>query len=201
MSIIEEHYTKISLWCRPLSRNIYSFDEVGKVRLHPRSDGTKTLLAEVREKERKAAASSKVLMQERRAEDRVHAEYTNALSEFSPAYAGFSKSEIEDSIEAEFEENDGQEAAENPRRLKRFRNRVATKVANALFDYSEIEQQQIEDEINELVNSDGYYDEVEPEDANEEYEEEKPVNTALIVLIGVLVLFLVASALYFHFVF
>lgn len=201
MSIIEEHYTKISLWCRPLSRSTYSFDEVGKVRLHPRSDGTKTLLAEMREKERRAASASRVLMQERRAEDRVHAEYTNALSEFSPAYAGFSKSEIEDSIEAEFEENDGQEAAENPRRLKRFRNRVATKVANALFDYSEIEQQQIEDEINELVNSDGYYDEVEPEDANEEYEEETPVNTALIVLIGVLVLFLVASALYFHFVF
>ena len=67
--------------------------------------------------------------------------------------------------------------------------------------YSEIEQQQIEDEINELVNSDGYYDEIEPEDANGDYEEEKPVNTALIVLIGVLVLFLVASALYFHFVF
>jgi len=201
LSIIEEHYTKISLWCRPLSRSTYSFDEVGKVRLHPRSDGTKTLLAEMREKERRAASASRVLMQERRAEDRVHAEYTNALSEFSPAYAGFSKSEIEDSIEAEFEENDGQEAAENPRRLKRFRNRVATKVANALFDYSEIEQQQIEDEINELVNSDGYYDEVEPEDANEEYEEETPVNTALIVLIGVLVLFLVASALYFHFVF
>lgn len=201
MSIIEEHYTKISLWCRPLSRSTYSFDEVGKVRLHPRSDGTKTLLAEMREKERRAASASRVLMQERRAEDRVHAEYTNALSEFSPAYAGFSKSEIEDSIEAEFEENDGQEAAENPRRLKRFRNRVATKVANALFDYSEIEQQQIEDEINELVNSDGYYDEIEPEDANGDYEEEKPVNTALIVLIGVLVLFLVASALYFHFVF
>ena len=194
MSIIEEQYIQINLWCRPLARSTYSFDEVRQEKLRPRSDGTRTLLAAMREKERREDAASGLLAKEKHAHDNVHAQYTSALSEFSPAYAGFSKDEIAESISA----GDGQEEAEEkPRRLKRFR----TKVATALFDYSEIEQQKIEEEINELVNSDGYYDEVEPADANEDYEEERTLNTTAIFLIVVLIVFLALSGVYFYFFF
>lgn len=197
MAIIEEQYIQINLWCRPLSRTRYFVSELRHVKLHPRSDGTTTLLAAMREKERREDEASKVLMQEKRSRDKVHAEYTNALSEFSEAYAGFSKSEIAENIEAEDGLLEQAEVSEPRQRLKRIR----TKVATALFDYSEIEQQQIEEEINELVNADGYYDEVEPIDANEEFEEKRTLNPTVLILGGVLVAFVAAFALYFHFIF
>ena len=200
MSIIEEQYIQINLWCRPLARTNYSFDEIRKAKLHPRSDGTSTLLAAMREKERREDAATRALMQEKRANDAVHAEYTNALSEFSEAYAGFSKSEIADSIAAEEQSASVDETPDIKVRPHRL-NRLRTKVATALFDYSEIEQEKIEEEINELVNADGYYDEVEPVDVNEDYEEEKSINPTVILLVGVLIIFLAASALYFHFLF
>lgn len=195
MSIIEEQYIQINLWCRPLARSVYSFGELRQEKLRPRSDGTKTLLATMREKERREDEASGLLMQERRVHDNVHDQYTSALSEFSPAYAGFSKDEIAESISEE--EDQEYQAEEKPHRLTRLR----TKVATALFDYSEIEQEKIEEEINELVNADGYYDEVEPADVNDDYDEEKPLNTTAIFLVGVLILFLVLSGVYFYFFF
>ena len=197
MNIVSEQYIQINLWCKPLSRSRYSFDEVRKKKLHLRSDGTTTLLATMRERDRKEAEASRILQREQREKDNVHAEYTNALSEFSEVFAGFSKSEIAEAIETESEAAEEPVEAVSRPRLKRFRSKIDA----AVFDYSEIEQQKIEEEINDLVNADGYYDEVKPVDADEEYEEKNPINKTVILLIGALIVFLAGFAVYFRFFF
>ena len=197
VKVIEEQFIQINLLCRPLGRTRYTYDEVRKTRLRKRSDGTNTLLAAMREKERREDEAAR--HEEHRPHDEVHAEYTNALSEFSPAYEGFSKSEIAETIEEEQQTDAEKPTSERKSRhhLKQFKSKVDA----AIFDYSEIEQEKIEEEINALVNADGFYDEVKPVDANEEYEQENPINKTVILLIGVLVAFLAASALYFYFIF
>lgn len=198
MNIIQEQFIQINLWCRPLARSRYSYSsDIRKAPLRTRSDGTKTLLAAMREKERREDEASKILRREQREADAVHKEYTNALSLGSETYAGFNKEELAEQIESEMAAQDTEaEERKGRQRLRRIRSKVAT----ALFDYSEIEQEKIEEQINSLVNADGYYDEVEPADAEVDYGNNREVNKTLVFLIGLLIAFLAVSALYFHFI-
>ena len=81
---------------------------------------------------------------------------------------------------------------------KRFR-RLAEKIDDTLFDYSEIRQEELEEEIQNLVNMDGYYDEVVPIDAGEEYTEKAEINGIVIALFAALFMVAGAFSLYIRF--
>jgi len=88
---------------------------------------------------------------------------------------------------------------EVPRVKKKRFKRLAEKIDDTLFDYSEIRQEELEEEIQNLVNMDGYYDEVVPIDAGEEYAEKGEINGIVIALFAALFLVAGAFSLYIRF--
>ena len=186
METIDDSYTLISLWCRPLARTRYRTSELRRGRIKEGSGGTTTLLRQRREKERAEREASGLLAAERRspaARDSVYDEYTSALSTTSESYLAVSQ---RDSKRLET----GDEEAPAEVRRPRLRN-IRDRISDAVFDYSEIEQEKIEEKIDALVNADGYYNEVDPIDIDEEYQEERHLNKPLIIAIIGLIIYII----------
>lgn len=195
MEVIQEIYTQYEVCCIPLSKTRYTFSEIRHVKLSDAGESTSALLKLVREKEKRELEKSGLLTPRepsRALRDEAHDEYTSSLSTTSESYAAFSM--IEELKQDSIPQIPPDElAAETARpayepRLKRIRS----KVQNALFDYSEIEQEKIEQEVDELVNADGYYNEVEPIDIDVDYKKERRLNApAIIAIIGLIVYIIV----------
>lgn len=184
MQIIEETYIKINIWCRPIAKTRYKVTEIHSRPLPKDRRGTAMIMAEMRQKE-KSRHETPDKAPQRAPEDKAHKEYTSALSVFSESYAGFDHAEEAEVPLVSESINEAPQEESTPR-LKRLR----TRISEALFDFSEIEQGEIEDRVNELVNSDGYYNEVEPEDADVEYASSRTINKSVILLAMLLAAFL-----------
>lgn len=87
------------------------------------------------------------------------------------------------------------ESKEDLSALPRFR-RLKARIDSRVFDYSEIEREKIEEEIQNLVNKDGYYDEIEPVDADEELEEKHHINAAVFVVLTLIIALMTFLVIY-----
>lgn len=182
---IEESYRLISLWCRPLARTRYRTSELRRAKIKPDGEGSTTLLRKVRERERAEMEASAVLS-DTLEHDEVFDEYTSALSTTSESYARISQRDQVEEAKRAASKSEAKEAA-GRQRLRRIRDRIS----DAVFDYSEIEQEKIEERIDELVNSDGYYNEVEPIDLDSDYQGERQVNKPLLIAIIIFIIYVI----------
>lgn len=187
----QETYRIYEIWTRPLARERYKFSEMRTKVISPDSEGTTALLRKMREKERRAVEASGILQkeQQKKRRDEGFDEYTSSLSTTSESYIAMQEAEEralpQDSVAASLVADE--EAPVYKPRLKRIRDRFQ----EAVFDFSEIEQERIEQEIEELVNADGYYNEIEPIDIDVEYEKEKRITTPAIIAIAVFIIYII----------
>lgn len=187
MEVISEHYKQYEIWCRPLDRTRYSFSEMKKKKLPANDEGSSALLRSYREKERIFIEKSGILERQSRHErDEAYEEYTSALSVTSESYAAIAKKEEEES-KAPVHSQPMKSSLPQAPRLKRLR----AKISDAVFDYSEIEQEKVEKQIDDLVNSDGYYNEVEPADIDVEYEKKSRITKPLIIAIVLFIAYVI----------
>jgi hypothetical protein len=163
MQTVKDEYTLINLWCRPLARTDYSFDEIREERIKKPNSATGTIIASLERAE--LDRGSGVLPSQ------SHASGILRLSEEDIEIA---------------EARTRLERKEDLSSLPRFR-RLKAKIDNKVFDYSEIEREKIEEEIQNIVNKDGYYDEIEPVDADDEIEETRRINPAAVLVIGLII--------------
>ena len=197
MAVISETYRQYEIWCRPLKRAKYSFAEMRTKAISPDSEGSTALLRKMREAERKAIEASGILQKERQVPQRDAAfdEYTSSLSTTSESYAAFQErdnrelplsSPVASATLGDQEESSAEIPMYQPR-LRRIRDRIQ----EAVFDFSEIEQERIEEEVNNLVNADGYYNEIDPIDIDTEYEKEKSMAKPAIIAVAVFIIYVI----------
>ena len=101
-------------------------------------------------------------------------------------------------------DEDEEEQADQPKKKKKKpkkkKIRLKVRIDNTLYDYSELEEDALEQEAEKLINSDGYYNEVMPRDAFLAYDDGKKriakpvaiVVTALII-VGVALAYMLKS--------
>lgn len=174
MEVIKEEFYQINLWCRPLGRTLYRFEDIKQGKVKNVGKATGTLYAELNEARAKASGilvkdPSGVLIPQNNDAD---------ILTLTPE-------QIEIREARERIENMGVDTSTLPR----FK-RLKVKLDNKIFDYSEIETEQIEEEINKIINKDHYYDEIEPMDADVEYKEERTFSPLIFGLFGAFVLLL-----------
>lgn len=194
MAVIDEIYRQYEIWCRPLKRTRYTFSEMRTKVISPDSGGSTALLRKMREAEKRAMEASGLLQKEARPrQDEALNEYTSSLSTTSESYAAFQAREDgvldpEGLVASAANEEDNTKApATYQPKLKRIRERFQ----EAVFDFSEIEQEKVEQEIDEIVNADGYYNEIEPIDIDTEYEPEKKLAKPAIIAIAVFIIYVI----------
>lgn len=179
MDAIKETYIQIDLGDRVLGRRRYSFSEIRRAR--PKCDGSLTSSLLLKMRDRELREPGKDLMPSM---DKAYKEYTSSLSLTSDSYAAFDqRSRAGSEVEASAEPAASTE--EKGHRLRRLKARIS----DTVFDYSELEQEKIEQEINSLVNADGYYDEVEPIDIDVDYKEERHINKAAVIAAVILIIY------------
>lgn len=161
--VYEEEFLQVNLWCRPLGRSTYRFADMKKGVAKNLGKATGTLFREFEAKEK--AASGVLVPKEPVLNQNGDVDYE-------------AEEERREIAEARARLESNKEDFASMPRLKRLKARIDSRV----FDYSEIEREKIEEEIANLVNKDGYYDEIEPMDADENYKEEFKVNPFLIGL-------------------
>lgn len=172
MQTVRDEYTQINLWNRPLARKEYLFSEIRQEAIKNPKSATGALLSSLERAE--MAKGSGVLPSQARA----------------PGILTMSE---EDIVIAEARAR--LENKEDINALPRFR-RLKAKIDNRVFDYSEIEREKIEEEIQNLVNKDGYYDEIEPVDADEELEEDRRINAGIFVVVTLIVALMAFLVIY-----
>lgn len=179
METIRDIYTEINLGYRDLGRRIYSFSEIRKAPIKDDGSLSSTLLLKMRKEEREEDLRSEAPVSIP-VHDTAYDEYTSSLSPTSESFRSFAEREA--SEEAPAPEEQG-------KKPKRRLNRLRAKISDTVFDYSEIEQEKIEQEIDNLVNSDGYYNEVEPRDIDVDYKEVRQINKPALIAAGVLLIY------------
>ena len=170
MQNIKDEYLQFNLWCRPLSKKRFAFDDLKTGYVTNPKSATGALVASL-EKAEKVKGSGVLPPQHPTQGKPEHQSMSEEDRVISEARA---RLENKQDISA----------------LPRFR-RLKAKMDDKIFDYSEIETAKIQEEIQNVVNRDGYYDEIEPVDADEEYEEKRKINP-LAFAVGALILALVA---------
>lgn len=192
MAVIDDIYRQYEIWCRPLKRTRYTFSEMRTKAISPDSGGSTALLRKMREAEKRAIEASGLLQREKApVRDAAFDEYTSSLSTTSESYAAMQARDDNllspDSVVAAANEVQTEAPVPYQPRLKRIRDRFQ----EAVFDFSEIEQERIEKEIDELVNADGYYNEIEPIDIDTEYEQEKKITKPLLIAVAVFIIYVI----------
>lgn len=171
MQKVKDEYLQFNLWCRPLAKREFAFSELKTGFVTNPKSATGALVASL-EKAEKVKGSGVLPPQ-----------HPTQASE-----SGFLNMSEEDKVISEARAR--LENKQDINALPRFR-RLKAKMDDKIFDYSEIETAKIQEEIQNVVNRDGYYDEIEPVDADEDYEEKKAINP-LAFVVGGLILALVA---------
>ncbi len=186
MEIVNETYRQINLGDRPLARRRYRFSEIRKVKLKDDGSLTSSILLHIRRQEKKYAEESGLLSARQPVRDSVYDEYTSSLSMTSESFMGFSERERLDAGE----DVSVEQAAIVPPKQPRLK-RLQAKISDRVFDYSEIEQEKVEQEIDQLVNADGYYNEVEPADIDVDYKEERHINKPALIAAAALIIYII----------
>lgn len=180
MQTVKDEYLQFNLWCRPLSKRNFAFSELKTGYVTNPKSATGALVASL-EKAEKVKGSGVLPPQHPSQQD--------------PSTLNMSE---EDRVISEARAR--LESKEDISALPRFR-RLKAKMDDKIFDYSEIETAKIQEEIQNVVNRDGYYDEIEPVDADEDYEEKRTINP-LAFVVGGLILALVAFLfIYINYIF
>lgn len=96
-------------------------------------------------------------------------------------------SEASGNIEDDAASNTNEKKANKPKKES-----LRIKIDRLLYDYSEIKQEKIEQEVDALINQDGYYNEVIPIDEGIDFEEKKEFNKGIIVVVALLIVTAVA---------
>jgi len=186
LEIVNETYRQINLGDRPLARRRYRFSEIRKVKLKDDGSLTSSILLHIRRQEKKYAEESGLLGARQPVRDSVYDEYTSSLSMTSESFMGFSERERLDAGE----DVSVEQAVIVPPKQPRLK-RLQAKISDRVFDYSEIEQEKVEQEIDQLVNADGYYNEVEPADIDVDYKEERHINKPALIAAAALIIYII----------
>ena len=171
MQTVKDEYLQFNLWCRPLSKRTFSFSELKTGFVTNPKSATGALVASLEQKEKVKGSGVLPPQHPTQAPDAGLPEMSEDDRVINEARARLEK-------------------REDLNALPRFR-RLKAKMDDRIFDYSEIETAKIQEEIQNIVNRDGYYDEIEPVDADEDYEEKRTLNP-LAFVVGGAILVLVA---------
>ena len=201
----KDEYIKIDLWSRPLKKHRYSKKTDVQKKTVQNIDGLSGLLtSEFRKLHGKQSLfdsfdndsqenqdefnldlGSQILMDEpeefklvrkKQLDDYETEDNRNALI-----------SEASGNIEDDAASNTNEKKANKPKKES-----LRIKIDRLLYDYSEIKQEKIEQEVDALINQDGYYNEVIPIDEGIDFEEKKEFNKGIIVVVALLIVTAVA---------
>ena len=173
MQEVKDEYLQFNLWTRSLGKTTYAFSDLKTGKISDPTSATGALVASLEKAE--TVKGSGVLPAQH------------------PSVAAASNLTDEEAAIAEARAR--LEHKEDLSSLPRFR-RLKAKVDSRIFDYSEIETSKIEEEIQNIVNRDGYYDEILPVDADEEVEEASKLNPLALVVGGLIVAIVVFLYVY-----
>ena len=162
MSVIREVIENIDFWSPPLKKHRYQMNSVRrKVFISP-GKGSGLLIDELQKRDRLAAASG-ILESRPSTDDTETSVYTYE----------------------EFINKTGKEETEKPEK-RRFR--VIRRIEEIIYDDAEIKLGELQDEAYDVLNDDGFYDEILPADYDEEYEKESSLPIKEIALYGAILL-------------
>lgn len=190
MSIVKEVEYEINFWSPPLKKHVYSMDTVGRRIRKPKSGATGVLMDELQRRD-KIARESGLLVKSgplvplepaplpedaapQSASSLPESSSTSGILHGNP-YAG-----VKDPVITE---------AEPPKR--KFRS--LQKLENMLYDDTLVKLGELEDEAFEELNADGYYDEIRPIDADDDFEFEDNTQMKKIILLVVIIIILFAG--------
>lgn len=204
-NLIREEFIKIELWSRPLKRSKYSYGDVRCVKRRITSDSS-LLFAEIKKKTEGTgllrALSDSVIKNENVSIDDLMSEFdlgSQILRDMPQAYE-IPKAKIEeDSPNAsgydDISRLSGSDEASDDNIKKPKKIGLKVRINRLLYDYSELEQEELEENVADLINRDGYYNEVVPIDEGMEYDDKRngvdkrviAVLAALCVVSGIIV--------------
>lgn len=147
----------IEVWSIPLKTHIFDVTKLRKVSVSPVRSGSGLLVQEVKERERQSQMLEASGM-------------LTSPTSFNGDY--------DSNLEASSDTSDTNEKNQKFRKITKF-----SKPNFSIFDYSDIEREQLESEIEKLINQDGFYDEVSPDDSDVVYKKDKVTKKALFVTI------------------
>lgn len=176
MQEVKDEYLQFNLWTRTLGKTTYAFSELKTGKVSNPKSATGALVASLERAE--GVRGSGVLPAQH------------------PAVTSAANMTDEDAAIAEARAR--LEYKEDLNALPRFR-RLKAKMDNRIFDYSEIETSKIEEEIQNIVNKDGYYDEILPVDADDDYEEPSKLNPLALVVGGLIIAIVIFLYVYIKF--
>ena len=182
MQTVRDEYLQFNLWSRPLSKHKISFSELKMGFVTNPKSATGALVARLEQAERQKGSG--VLPAQHPEQSRDSSGTLHMSEEDAAIAAARARLEDREDIEA----------------LPRFR-RLKAKMDSKIFDYSEIETAKIQEEINNVVNTDGYYDEIEPIDADDEYSEKTAINPLAFVVGGMIIALLIFLFVYINYLF
>lgn len=169
MGVVREIIETIDFYSPPLKRHRYSYDDVSRRKYVSSGTGSGLLFDEIHRRE---AAASGLLQQET------------------------DKSKYEDESSPEGSQEICQDPSE-PEQAPKRRFRTIKKIGDLLYDDTAEMMGQLEDEAYELLNEDGYYDEILPIDADEDFEESEGLPVVGIIVSSALLILLIAFGIWY----
>ena len=142
MSVVKEVLYDIDYWSLPLKKHRYSLKSVARKAYTSNGTASGILLDEIREREREASGHLSQRLLEVSESDNVLIPVIEAASAPVPVRIDQKKESAAD---------------------RRFRV-LKKKVDSLVYDYSAVRQGELEDEVFEILNKDGFYDEILPID-------------------------------------
>lgn len=176
-NLVQEEFIKIELWSRPLKSNAFSYGDVRRImRKTPISDSG-AFIAEIKKKnegtgilqslEETVASNNNVSIDDLKSEFDLGSQILEDIPKESilkPIPSPTPYTDIES-----LEDNDNEDSEiKKPKKIS-----LKVRISRKLYDYSEIEQEELEEKIADLINRDGYYNEVIPIDEGMEFDGKK----------------------------
>lgn len=175
MGVIREAIETIEIYSPPLKRHRYTMSGLGSQVRTSHSGATGLLYDEIVRRDKIASGLL---------------EKSNADAQQKAAEKGSydtAPDEMKELLDPNEQQNSSTDSDEAPAPKKKFR--VIRRVEDLIFDDTAEQIGKLEDEAYELLNEDGYYDEILPYDADIEYEEEGGGSTVKRFIILTVVLF------------
>ena len=204
-NLIREEFLKIELWSRPLKRSKYSYGDVRCVKRRITSDSS-ILFAEIKKNTEGTgllrALSDTVVKNENVGIDDLMSEFdlgSQILRDMPQAYEIPKAKTAADSPNAseydDISQFSGSDETSEDNKKKPKKIGLKVRINRLLYDYSELEQEELEENVADLINRDGYYNEVVPIDEGMEYDDKRngvdkrviAVLAALFVVSGIIV--------------
>lgn len=166
MNILSEELIKIEVWSRPLAKTHYAPAALAEQPRPKDKEGTGILFEQLIEANEANEA------------DEIE---TNIEDLFNPLDLP--------EISAPNEHTAADTKAPRSKGIRRFMPKID------IYDYSELEAEALEQKVDELINADGFYNEVVPIDADEDFDSARSINKFLLIVIGGLIVTIIAFIL------